>query len=127
MLFAPALFLVARLIGRHDRRFEAMFAVLVILIVAAFRFSIAPHDWDLNVRRVTLFRVNSIVWGFLLYLALERRPPIALDDASGQARLGLSLALLGVAVPVELAVAIMAVGEEPGLCSHFLTSRRLSA
>ena len=32
-----------------------------------------PHDWDLDVRRVTLFRINSIVWGFLLYLALERR------------------------------------------------------
>ena len=44
---------------------------------AALRFSISPHDWDLNVRRVTLFRINSIVWGFLLYLALERRSPIA--------------------------------------------------
>ena len=109
LLFAPALFLVARLLGRHDRRLEAMFAVLVILVVAALRFSIAPHDWDLNVRRVTLFRIDSIVWGFLLYLALERRPPIALDDASGQARLGVLLALLGVAIPVELGVAIMAV------------------
>ena len=109
VLFAPALFLVARLFGRRDRRLEATFAVLVILVVAALRFSIAPHDWDLNVRRVTLFRIDSIVWGFLLYLALERRPPIALDDASGQARLGVLLALLGVAIPVELSVAIMAV------------------
>ena len=109
VLFAPALFLVARLFGRRDRRLEATFAVLVILVVAALRFSIAPHDWDLNVRRVTLFRIDSIVWGFLLYLALERRPPIALDDASGQARLGVLLALLGVAIPVELVVAIMAV------------------
>ena len=75
MLFAPALFLVARLLGRRDRRLEATFAVLVILVVAALRFSFAPHDWDLNVRRVTLFRIDSIVWGFLLYLALERRPP----------------------------------------------------
>ncbi len=110
LLFAPALFLVGRLLGRRDRRFEAMFAVLVILVVAALRFSIAPHDWDLNVRRVTLFRIDSIVWGFLLYLALERRPPIALDNASGQARLGLLLALLGVAIPLELGVAILAVG-----------------
>ncbi|HEY1782775.1 MAG TPA: acyltransferase family protein [Roseiarcus sp.] len=110
VLFAPALFLVARLLGRRDRRLEVTFAVLVILVVAALRFSTAPHDWDLNVRRVTLFRIDSIVWGFLLYLALERRPPIALDGASGQARLGLLLVLLGVAIPVELSVAILAVG-----------------
>ncbi len=110
VLFAPALFIVARLLGRRDRRFEATFAVLVILVVAALRFSIAPHDWDLNVRRVTLFRIDSIVWGFLLYLALERRPPIGLDAASGRWRLGALLALLAVAIPAELGVAILAVG-----------------
>ena len=88
MLFAPALFVVARLLGRRDRRLEATFAILVILVVAALRFSISPHDWDLNVRRVTLFRIDSIVWGFLLYLALERRPPLALNDASGRWRSG---------------------------------------
>jgi peptidoglycan/LPS O-acetylase OafA/YrhL len=109
VLFAPALFVVARLLGRRDRRLEAIFAVLVILVVAALRFSVAPHDWDLNVRRVTLFRIDSIVWGFLLYLALERRPPIGLDDASGQGRLGVLLALLAIAIPVELGVAISAV------------------
>ncbi|HEY1864233.1 MAG TPA: acyltransferase family protein [Roseiarcus sp.] len=110
VLFAPALFLVARLLGRRDRRLEAIFALLVILVLAALRFSIAPHDWDLNVRRVTLFRIDSIVWGFLLYLALERRPPIGLDTASGQGRLGVLLALLAVAIPAELGVAILAVG-----------------
>ena len=110
VLFAPALFLVARLLGRRDRRLEAIFAVLVIVVVAALRLSFAPHDWDLNVRRVTLFRVDSIVWGFLLYLALERRPPIGLEAASGQWRLGVLLALLAVAIPVELGVAILAVG-----------------
>ena len=110
VLFAPALFLVARLLGRRDRRFEAIFAVLVIVVVAALRLSFAPHDWDLNVRRVTLFRVDSIVWGFLLYLALERRAPIGLEAASGQGRLGVLLALLAVAIPVELGVAILAVG-----------------
>ncbi|HEY1885813.1 MAG TPA: acyltransferase family protein, partial [Roseiarcus sp.] len=109
VLFAPALFLVARLLGRRDRRLEAIFAVLVILVVAALRLAFAPHDWDLNVRRVTLFRIDSIVWGFLLYLALERRPPIGLDDASSQARLGVLLALLAVTIPAELAVAILAV------------------
>ncbi len=113
VLFAPALFLVARLLGRGDRRLELTFAILVILVVAALRFSIAPHDWDLNVRRVTLFRIDSIVWGFLLYLALERRAPIGLDAASGRWRLGALLALLAVAIPAELGVAILAVERRP--------------
>jgi peptidoglycan/LPS O-acetylase OafA/YrhL len=109
VLFAPSLFLVARLLGRRDRRFEATFAVLVILVVAALRLATAPHDWDLNVRRVTLFRIDSIVWGFLLYLALERRAPIAPDAASGRWRLTALLALLAVSIPSELLVAIRAV------------------
>ena len=109
VLFAPALFLVARVLGRRDRRLEVIFAVLVILVVAALRLTFAPHDWDLNVRRVTLFRIDFIVWGFLLYLALERRPPIGLDDASGRVRLGVLLALLAVIIPAELGVAISAV------------------
>jgi peptidoglycan/LPS O-acetylase OafA/YrhL len=63
----------------------------------------------LNVRRVTLFRIDSIVWGFLLYLALERRAAIALDAVSGRWRLGAVLAALAVSIPAELTVAILAV------------------
>ena len=109
VLFAPALFVVAMLLKRPDRRLEAAFAILVIVVVAALRFALQPHDWDLNVRRVTLFRIDSIVWGFLLYLALERFPLLALDDAKGRKRLGALLALLALFVPAELAVAIFAV------------------
>ena len=109
VLFAPALFVAARLLGKRDRRFEAAFAVLVILLFAALRLAFAPHDWDLNVRRVTLFRIDSIVWGFLLYLALEGRLPVALGAASGRWRLGALLALLALAIPAELALAILAV------------------
>jgi peptidoglycan/LPS O-acetylase OafA/YrhL len=113
VLFAPALFLVARLLGRGDGRLELAFAVLVILVVAALRFSIAPHDWDLSVRRVTLFRIDSIVWGFLLYLALERRSPIGLDTSSGRSRLSALLSLLAISIPAELGVAILAVSGDP--------------
>jgi peptidoglycan/LPS O-acetylase OafA/YrhL len=109
VLFAPALFLIAWRLGRSDRRLEAAFAVLVILVVAALRLKLAPHDWDLNVRRVTLFRIDSIVWGFLLYLALERRAAIAFDAASGRLRLGALLAALAISIPAELVVAILAV------------------
>jgi peptidoglycan/LPS O-acetylase OafA/YrhL/lysophospholipase L1-like esterase len=113
LLFAPALFLVARLVGRSDRRLELTFAILVIAVVAALRLSISPHDWDLNARRVTLFRIDSIVWGFLLYLALEHRSPLALGDASARWRLGALLALLAVAIPAELGVAVLAVEGAP--------------
>ena len=109
LLFAPAMFIVARLLGKRDRRFEAIFAVLVILVFAALRLVCAPHDWDLNVRRVTLFRIDSIVWGFLLYLALEGRLPIELKRALGRWRLAVLLAMLAVAIPAELAVSILAV------------------
>ena len=109
LLFAPALFLFARLLGRSDRRFELTFAILVIVVIAALRLSISPHDWDLNVRRVTLFRIDSIVWGFLLYLALEHRSPLALEDASARWGLGALLALLAIAIPAELGVAALAV------------------
>jgi peptidoglycan/LPS O-acetylase OafA/YrhL/lysophospholipase L1-like esterase len=109
LLFAPALFLVASLLQRRDRRLEVTFAIFAIVVVSALRLAFTPHDWDLNVRRVTLFRVDSIVWGFLLYLALERRSPIELDTTSGRWRLASLFALLAVAIPAELAVTILAV------------------
>ena len=83
LLFAPLLFLAGRALGRSDRRVDVAFAILFVLVVAALRAFAAPADWDLNVRRVTLFRIDSIVWGFLLYLALERRPLLALKTARG--------------------------------------------
>jgi peptidoglycan/LPS O-acetylase OafA/YrhL len=118
-LFAPALFVLALVLKRRDRRLAAAFALLIILVVAALRFAFAPHDWDLNVRRVTLFRIDSIVWGFLLYLALERFSPLALDDAAGRRRLGALIALLALSIPVELAVAIFAVDGDPSAQQAF--------
>ncbi len=109
VLFAPALFLVALVLKRRDRTLEAGFAVLVIVAVTVVRLTLQPHDWDLNVRRVTLFRVDSIVWGFLLYLALEWFPALGLDRAGGAKRLAALAALLALSVPAELSVAILAV------------------
>ena len=113
VLFAPALFVVALVLKRRDRSLEAGFAILVIVAVAAVRFALQPHDWDLNVRRVTLFRIDSIVWGFLLYLALERFPALALDSAGGAKRLAALIALPALFVPAELSVAILAVERQP--------------
>ena len=109
VLFAPALFLVALVLKRRDRTLEVSFAILVIVAVAVVRLALQVHDWDLNVRRVTLFRIDSIVWGFLLYLALERFPALALDEAGGAKRLAALVALLALSIPAELRVAILAV------------------
>ena len=76
----------AALLGRSDRRFEVAFAILFILASSSrLRAFAAPHDWDLDVRRATVFRVDSIVWGYLLYLALEKRPLLALKTPAGWA------------------------------------------
>ena len=127
VLFAPGLFLVARLLGRRDRRLEITFAVLVIIVVAALRFSISPHDWDLNVRRVTLFRIDSIVWGFLLYLAVDvaRRlgwMPLQADGASARCS-----RCLAVAIPAELMSRSWRSEATSWLSGRFLMFRRRSA
>ncbi len=110
LLFAPLLFLVGRLVGRSDRRLDTAFAAIVILAVAALRLFFAPHDWDLDVRRVTLFRIDSIVWGYLLYLMLEKRPAPSLATPAGSLRLAALAALVTAATAAEISVAWLAVG-----------------
>ena len=114
LLFTPCLFLVGRALGRSDRRMEVAFAVLVILAVSALRIVAAPHDWDLNVRRVTVFRIDSIVWGYLLYLALEKRGGPPVEALPGPMRSLSALGLLALlATAFELLVAARAVGGSP--------------
>src|SRR5208337_1692807 len=109
VLFAPLLFLVCRVLGRGDRRLEVAFAALFILAVAAPRAFAAPHDWDLDVRRATVFRVDSIVWGYLLYLALEKRPLLALKTVSAQRTFAMLGAALVAATALEFGVAVGAI------------------
>ena len=109
LLFAPLLFLVGRLLGRGDRRLEVAFAALFILAVTALRAFAAPHDWDLNVRRATVFRVDSIVWGYLLYLALERRTLIASRTAAGWRTFAALGAMLALATALEFGAATGAI------------------
>ena len=125
LLFTPCLFLVGRALGRSDRRMEVAFAVLVILAVSALRIVAAPHDWDLNVRRVTVFRIDSIVWGYLLYLALEKRGR-PLDALPRPMRSLPALGLLALlATALELFVAARAVGGSPAARQVFPFSSAL--
>jgi peptidoglycan/LPS O-acetylase OafA/YrhL len=107
VLFAPLLFVVARTLGRGDRRVEIAFAILFVLVIAGLRAFAAPPDWDLNVRRVTAFRIDSIVWGFLLFLALARRP---LSPArSFGAVLALGAAALALTAAIEYWTTLLAL------------------
>ena len=109
LLFAPLLFLLARALGRSDRRIDVAFAILFVLIVMALRAFAAPSDWDLNVRRVTLFRIDSIVWGFLLYLALERVPLLRPKSIKGAPLLVTLGAAFAAAAALEYRVALLAL------------------
>ncbi len=109
LLFAPIMFAVGWLLARSDRRMEATFAIVFILVVAGLRFRFAPVDWDLNVRRVTMFRIDSIVWGFLLFLAFERWSLLASSWLAGPRLLIALTALFAVSITLELWVAIVAL------------------
>ena len=112
LLFAPLLFLVGWFIHRSDRRLEVAFAILFIVVVATLRHIFAPPDWDLDVRRVTLFRIDSIVWGYLLFLAIETRPALAGGQGGGRlpfpALAGLG-ALVVAATALEFWIAVRAL------------------
>ena len=128
LLFAPLLFLAGRALGRSDRRVDVAFAILFVLVVAALRAFASPADWDLNVRRVTLFRIDSIVWGFLLYLALERRPLLAPNAGTGGRGLAALAVAFAAAAALEFRVATLALEgvrvAQAGLSLRFRPVRR---
>ena len=100
VLFAPALFLVARLLGRGDRRLELIFAVLVIVVVggAAARGLAARLGPERSPRHAVSHQLDRLG---LLALSRARasfadcaRTPAQADGAWARC-----LALLAVAIP----------------------------
>jgi peptidoglycan/LPS O-acetylase OafA/YrhL len=62
-----------RVTGSRSIRQVVLIAMLYMAIVSAARFWFGvTADWGADVRRVVIFRVDSIAYGFLLYVALER-------------------------------------------------------
>jgi peptidoglycan/LPS O-acetylase OafA/YrhL len=74
-LVFPA-FLLAVSMGRaRSSSFYAGVALAFVMIIVVGRQSCGSASaWGPNVRRVVVFRIDSIAWGFLLYLALARWP-----------------------------------------------------
>jgi peptidoglycan/LPS O-acetylase OafA/YrhL len=67
------IFLLGRVLVRHTRRFELIFVIGFIAAVTLARVLFGDHgDWGADVRRVVVFRIDSIAYGFLFYLAIGR-------------------------------------------------------
>jgi peptidoglycan/LPS O-acetylase OafA/YrhL/lysophospholipase L1-like esterase len=107
--FAPLLFLLVALTSRKTRAFAAGFAISFILaiILARLLFEGIPN-WDAAIRRVTVFRVDAVAWGFLLYLATSA----TVDQSKGKALLWTSLLIFTAAGAACIVLAIW-TGESP--------------
>jgi peptidoglycan/LPS O-acetylase OafA/YrhL len=71
--FPSLLLATAWLFSRRDKRFAVMFGVGFCLAIVVTRFLFGNGaDWGAAVRRVVIFRLDSIGYGFLLYVVLDR-------------------------------------------------------
>jgi peptidoglycan/LPS O-acetylase OafA/YrhL len=70
----PSLLLAAAwLAGRRDKRFAVIFGIGFCLAIVIGRVAFGnAADWGAAVRRVVIFRLDSIGYGFLLYAVLDR-------------------------------------------------------
>jgi peptidoglycan/LPS O-acetylase OafA/YrhL len=81
----PSLLLAAAwLTSRRDRRLAVGFGVGFCVAIIAARTMFGDFgDWGAAVRRVVAFRLDSIGYGFLLYLAVDRAGSARLSRVSG--------------------------------------------
>ena len=74
VLFPGLLIIAAWCFRGHRDRFAILFALVFIGAISLSRLLFGDlHDWGPSVRRVVVFRIDSIAYGFLLYLFLQRR------------------------------------------------------
>ena len=71
--FAPLVFITAKLY-RSDAWNTAVFVgIFLVLVVMVARASFGDYGhWDAEVRRVVVFRIDSILFGILLYVAMSK-------------------------------------------------------
>jgi peptidoglycan/LPS O-acetylase OafA/YrhL len=73
VVFPSLIFVAAMGWQRSDRRFALIVALAFISCITVLRSASGNFgDWDESVRRVVVFRIDSIGYGFLLYLFLSR-------------------------------------------------------
>jgi peptidoglycan/LPS O-acetylase OafA/YrhL len=70
LLFSPFLFVAASAVQRSSVTAAAIAAVLFVILITTLRAVFGDDTrWGPDVRRVAIFRIDSIGYGFLLYLA----------------------------------------------------------
>jgi peptidoglycan/LPS O-acetylase OafA/YrhL len=73
IVFPIAMITTLRVCKRRDVGAVLLATIAFIAIVTVVRFLFGPlDDWGPSVRRVVAFRIDSIAYGFLLYLILHR-------------------------------------------------------
>lgn len=73
----PVFLLAISSLVRRSRR-AVIAAVAFILIITVLREALGNYaEWGSQVRRVVLFRVDSIAYGFLLFIGMRRPPSFA--------------------------------------------------
>jgi peptidoglycan/LPS O-acetylase OafA/YrhL len=73
VLFPLTMFGCARLLSRESDRFCALVAAAFILLIVVARSAFGNYqDWGADVRRVVAYRIDSIAYGFVLYLLVGR-------------------------------------------------------
>lgn len=99
VVFPPFLLFATAMISRKDKTACLWMALVFAAIIAAARFihGYTP-EWGENTRRVVVFRIDSIAYGFVLFLLLEHfpiaRPRRAILIASLSLIVALGLTLL---------------------------------
>lgn len=98
----PLLLLIAANVAhRDDDRFCLLFVIGFIGTIALGRTVFGDFDrWDSAVRRVTVFRIDSIAAGFLLYLIIQRLERLSVWASA----LGCAGLFVGATVIAHLAV-----------------------
>ena len=75
LVFPASLMLVSALVARSGKMALISIAVCFILVVTAARMWFGhAGEWGADVRRVVVFRIDAIAYGFLLYIVLTEYP-----------------------------------------------------
>jgi peptidoglycan/LPS O-acetylase OafA/YrhL len=119
--FPLSLFAVVAAVGRGDERAMVAAALIYILAVTLLRSSAGDFEnWGAEVRRVVVFRVDSIAYGFLLFLAIDWLARSKLSDRFSGATLAISaLAALVCSCVVALRLTLD-IGEHADLLGEHL-------
>ncbi len=78
IIFPLFLIFSSKLLNNINEKKIILLTILFIIIIFTLRLFLAnDDDWGLNVRRIVLFRLDSIAFGFILFFFKDKIKPIA--------------------------------------------------